>query len=568
MRFKHLVILDRGYTLHTIRYSYDSLARLREARYAPGINANAPDADLLRRYQYAFDLSGNRTQQIATIAGSATTNYGYNAANQMTSAGAATLTYDNNGNLINDGTTAYTWDRANRMLSAGGTNYGYEGMGNRIKQTVGANVTQYLLDLQPGLAVVLSQTTGVNTDRYVHAPRGIHAQKDAGNNWEWMLQDGLGSVCGVADNGSGMLWSGSYDPFGNGFSATGTSQTSFGFTGEQYDVTTDLLYLRARHYKPGLGQFTALDPFEGTAQRVMSLNGYSWVEGNVSNAVDPSGKCLYRNLTDLQNGTQASQQEIDTCKSNVSVLQSRYGITLTQEDNLEFDTVWTISQVANFFQASTIINERYSASGLAFSDVFGGTSMTLRQGGSTSYCGSTPSTDNISWYPCSGFNDPYSVDNIIHELGHILQNRAGNIDGKSMAEMWDLAERRSGLGSQISGNSGLGFENPDFRQNARAQQLNPGDRLFEEISDMYLFWVRGYPFSIRALPGSAERRVGTLRRQFTVGGTYLFAEANGGPYDFPSIIDWSRLAAGISSSYTPAAMPVLLRDTCEEMFMV
>jgi len=136
VRFKQLVIADRGYTLHTIRYSYDSLARLREARYAPGINANAIDPDLLRRYQYAFDLSGNRTQATETIAGSATTtNYGYNAANQMTSAGAATLTYDNNGNLLGDGANAYTWDRANRLLSAGGTSYAYDGMSNRQRSS-------------------------------------------------------------------------------------------------------------------------------------------------------------------------------------------------------------------------------------------------------------------------------------------------------------------------------------------------------------------------------------------------------------------------------------------------
>gem|GEM_PF-2355200 len=290
VRFKQLVIADRGYTLHTIRYSYDSLARLREARYAPGVTGGAADADLLRRYQYAFDLSGNRTQQITTIAGSTTTtNYGYNAANQMTSAVGATLTYDNNGNLTNDGTTAYTWDRANRMLSAGGTSYAYEGMGNRVKQTVAAMVNEFLLDLQPSLAVVLSNTSAGTTSRFVHMPRGIHAQKDTTNNWEWMLQDGLGSVRGMVDNANAVLWSGSYDPFGTSFGATGTAQTTYGFTGERYDAATDLLYLRARHYKPGAGVFTSLDPFEGMTQRPMSLNGYGWVEGNVINRVDPSG---------------------------------------------------------------------------------------------------------------------------------------------------------------------------------------------------------------------------------------------------------------------------------------
>jgi len=35
--------------------------------------------------------------------------------------------------------------------------------------------------------------------------------------------------------------------------------------------------------------FTGLDPWEGMAQRPMSLNGYSWVEGRVSNLIDSTG---------------------------------------------------------------------------------------------------------------------------------------------------------------------------------------------------------------------------------------------------------------------------------------
>ena len=108
-----------------------------------------------------------------------TTNYTYNAANQLTNDGTNTLTYDDNGNLTDDGVNGYTWDRANRMLSMGSASYAYDGAGNRIQQTVSATVTNYLLDLQPGLANVLQATQGANTTRYVHAPRGIHAQKDA-----------------------------------------------------------------------------------------------------------------------------------------------------------------------------------------------------------------------------------------------------------------------------------------------------------------------------------------------------------------------------------------------------
>jgi hypothetical protein len=98
------------------------------------VSGNAADADLLRRYQYAFDLSGNRTQQIVSVTGTpTTTNYTYNAANQLTSDGVHSLTYDNNGNMTSDGTNSYTWDRSNRLLSMGGSSYAYDGEGHRIK---------------------------------------------------------------------------------------------------------------------------------------------------------------------------------------------------------------------------------------------------------------------------------------------------------------------------------------------------------------------------------------------------------------------------------------------------
>ncbi|MCC6615500.1 MAG: hypothetical protein IT320_18650 [Anaerolineae bacterium] len=291
VRFKQLVVADTTYTLHTIRYHYDSLARLTEARYAPGINAGAGDADLLRRYQYSYDLAGNRVQQIETVAGTpTTTNYTFNAANQMTTAGGATLTYDDNGNLTSDGTNTYAWDRANRLLSMGGVSYAYDGLNNRVSQTISSTVTQYLLDLQPGLSVVLTATTGANTDRYVHGPRGIHAQRDTADNWEWMVQDGLGSVRGVADNTGAVQWSGSYADYGTPYDEVGTPQTMYGFTGEPTNET-GLVHLRARDYNPALGIFTALDLFEGMACTPMTLNGYSWVAGNTPNATDASGRC-------------------------------------------------------------------------------------------------------------------------------------------------------------------------------------------------------------------------------------------------------------------------------------
>jgi RHS repeat-associated protein len=103
------------------------------------------------------------------------------------------------------------------------------------------------------------------------------------------LADGLGSVRSVAGSANAVLETRAYDPYGQPLASTGTPQTPFGFTGELADAN-GLLYLRARHYAPRLGAFPSLDPYEGSAARPMSLNGYSWVEGNAVNRTDPSGR--------------------------------------------------------------------------------------------------------------------------------------------------------------------------------------------------------------------------------------------------------------------------------------
>lgn len=168
------------------------------------------------------------------------------------------------------------------------TQYSYDGMGRRISQSVNSIVTQYLLDLQPGLEVVLGATTGSDTVRHMHGLRGIHAQQGGTGAWNWMLQDGLGSVRSVVDSSLNVLESRLYQPYGVEFGGSGTHQTAYSFTGEMRDPI-GLQYHRARYLNPALGVFTSLDPLEGVIQRPMSLNRYSWVEGNVPNAVDPSG---------------------------------------------------------------------------------------------------------------------------------------------------------------------------------------------------------------------------------------------------------------------------------------
>jgi RHS repeat-associated protein len=49
---------------------------------------------------------------------------------------------------------------------------------------------------------------------------------------------------------------------------------SFGFTGELQDPTTQLVYLRARHYDPAFGRFLQRDSFPGIPALPRTLNRY------------------------------------------------------------------------------------------------------------------------------------------------------------------------------------------------------------------------------------------------------------------------------------------------------
>ncbi|MBK9121517.1 MAG: RHS repeat-associated core domain-containing protein [Chloroflexi bacterium] len=284
MRFKQLSV-DAEYTLQTLSYTYDAVSRVLGADYYPGENTASTPA---QTFAYGYDVAGNLTDNNGTART-------FNKLNQISSGG---VTYDANGNMTHDGTNVYTWDRANRMLDGGGISYQYDGLGNRVEQRTGPKAspftTRYLLDVQPGLVQVIRAiaTTGFplpDIQHYVHAPGGMRMASSTIEFWTSLLPDGLNSVRSEVRDSFIVDASGGYEPYGVPADVVGTFEQPFRFTGEMRDANA-LQYHRARYYAPAQGVWTRLDPFEGTMNRAQSLNGYSWVEGNVSSRIDPTGR--------------------------------------------------------------------------------------------------------------------------------------------------------------------------------------------------------------------------------------------------------------------------------------
>ncbi len=261
----------------TITYEYDPLYRLTEANYSTG-----------DYYHYTYDAVGNRTSQTTQLA---VTSYQYDVANLLTSVNGVNYTWDNNGNLLNDGVNTYAYDSANRLISMSNqstvNSYQYNGLGDRLTQSVNGSTTTYALDINSSLPEVLSD--GQFT--YLYGLDNI-AQVNAGGT-QYFLGDALNSTRQLTNASAQITLAHSYDPFGSVSFSAGNGQSVYGYTSEQSDPS-GLMYLRARYYNPDTGRFTSRDTWEGNDNIPMSFNLWNYVQSNPVNYTDPSGhdKCL------------------------------------------------------------------------------------------------------------------------------------------------------------------------------------------------------------------------------------------------------------------------------------
>ena len=262
----------------TINYIYDPLNRLTEANYSNN-----------DYYHYAYDAVGNREAQQKSVLGFVTNDtYVYDDANRLTSLNAVNNTWDNNGNLLNDGVNTYTYDSANRLKTLSGqgnsVTYAYNGLGDRLRETMNGNPTTFTMDLNAGLTQALSD----GTKTYIYGNGRI--AKAAGTGTEYFLGDALGSVRQMTQGSGTLTYAKAYDPYGVVTTTSGASQTAYGYTSEY--TSQGLVYLRARMYAPNAGRFLTRDTWVGEYNRPLSLNKWMYTEGNPVNYVDPSGHSL------------------------------------------------------------------------------------------------------------------------------------------------------------------------------------------------------------------------------------------------------------------------------------
>ncbi len=274
-----------------VSYAFDAASELTSLAYQLG-------GSTLGNLSYSYDNNGRRASTGGSFARTglplAISTTAYNAANQLTQWGTATLTYDANGNMTSSGTDGYTWDARNRLVSTlSGAAFQYDSFGRRVSKTVSGATTSFLYDGANLVQEVMGGTPTANL--LVGGVDEYFARTDSAGSRSF-LTDALGSTLALADSAGMLQTQYTYEPFGNTTLSGPATTNSFAYTGRELDAT-GLYFYRARYYNPTLQRFISEDPFRFLAGDV---NFYAYVFQSPANYTDPLGlkcHCTYSQST-------------------------------------------------------------------------------------------------------------------------------------------------------------------------------------------------------------------------------------------------------------------------------
>ena len=252
---------------------------------------------------FAYGYDNNRNQTSKTENGTRH-EFSYDPPNRIgtSSQFGEQYTYDSRGNRQtmqssnspNLSGASYRYDERNRLVQVttdDGKNvtYRYNGDGLLYERTENGQTIRYYYDG----ANIIAEGTVTNGSaalkaRYIRG-NGLAARADANGAKTYYLHNGHGDVVGLTDGSGNVVNRYTYDIWGNPLTVTEQVPQPFRYSGEFWDNSAHLQYLRARWYDPSVGRFMSQDTYEGDISNPLSLNLYTYVENNPLTNVDPTG---------------------------------------------------------------------------------------------------------------------------------------------------------------------------------------------------------------------------------------------------------------------------------------
>ena len=126
--------------------------------------------------------------------------------------------------------------------------------------------------------------------KYVYG-LGLIGEETSGNFKTYHF-DYRGSTVAITDSNCNITDTFTYDTYGKLTARTGTAKTPFLYNGRDGVITEDdtgLIYMRARYYSTALRRFVNADKVHGDITNSLSLNRYTYVNGNPASFIDPEG---------------------------------------------------------------------------------------------------------------------------------------------------------------------------------------------------------------------------------------------------------------------------------------
>ena len=197
----------------------------------------------------------------------------------------ATLRYDLNGNLINDGKFQYSWDAANRLIQITTLNptpanpahvseFRYDGLWRRVedREYAGVDLVEDRRFIWAGAEIKEERDQNNNVVKRFYGSGVQVVQGPLGGVYLY-TRDHLGSVRGVLDGAGNQVAAYDYDVWGNRTQTAGTFVADFGYAGYFEHAPSGLKLTWFRGYSPLLGRWISRDPL-GEVKGGMNLYGY------------------------------------------------------------------------------------------------------------------------------------------------------------------------------------------------------------------------------------------------------------------------------------------------------